>query len=149
MKHLFLNLGLLIAASLACASARAACSHTVADLAVTSTIVVIAGPNETCEYHDNNSGNWRLLSIAGVVVPSLGGSEGHLFYGRTVAYYDHTMQKKVDFATCAAQGLTCIDDAQNIDVEDEMPLERFCSISNGPALTATATCLFYAQGYGP
>jgi len=149
MKYLMLDLGLLVVASLACASAQAACSHTVVDLADTSTIIVIAGPNETCEYRDNNAGNWRAMSVAGVIVPSLGGNPRDNFIASTIAYLDYTMQKTWDFADCFTEGLTCVDVSDNVDVDADTPLERLCSVENGPALTATATCLYYAQSLEP
>lgn len=143
MKPLTPSLSLLFLACAASGSSWAACSHTVVDAGLVTTVTVTSGANEYCDWSDNNpNSSSRTLSVAGVVVPALGQPVDVAFYSQSIA--QSGSDRELNAAACHANGLTCAGlDTGAFSQSPQTPLSRLCAANNeSAALSATATCVF-------
>lgn len=142
MKHITLALSLLALAASATSSAWATCNTNVVDVALVTTVTVTAGPNDSCEWRDNNPNNYVALTVAGLVVPALLTQVDATFDISPTAEWEDALIS--NSAQCRAQLLGCSAAAPLPDTAGTGASEgRLCKVVNHTASTsATATCIF-------
>lgn len=143
MKHLVLGLTLLAVSCGVSPAVWAACGTTVVDVGVVTTVTVSAGPNESCDWLDENANNASLLSVAGVVVPAPLRPVNATIQAHSVSTIDNG--NVVASASCQVTGLVCAQESHGIPAGQNDTKLRYCSVDNeSAALSATATCVYQA-----
>lgn len=143
MKDLALSLCVLSLACTASGTAWSACSTVVAETELLTTVTVIAGTDDSCEWEVSNGYNLRTVSVTGLAVPNLLASYSASYVARSI--YNTPGQSTVNAAEAicnSVNGPTCTQTASYVYNIGSTLHFLTCKSSNTGALSSTATCLF-------
>ncbi|WP_139381358.1 hypothetical protein [Pseudoxanthomonas indica] len=136
-----LSLPALALALIAPASASRACTISVVDVGLVTTVTVTAATDEDCRWDDNNPNNARLLSVVGAVVPNLLAGYSADFQAASTHKVGEKWQLRL--ARCSVFNIPgCAGEASLVAEDSYGPNYRDCWSENEQALSSTNVCVF-------